>query len=283
MGKEKAQFLHFIKIKPTLLLIIPFLTLYIITLFQGWPNIYVFTFPLLTLFGALFFLIFDKNIQKMNIKHPLIHIKFYPFGQEMSRYALIFGGSAFIQQFVVLLLGIEAKNRPQLLNEYGYMLFITLVVLYILPWAWVSIEIISNNQIIFLKDGQRSQFQLSQGRTIKYILIVLITLTPILILFLVDSVGVGLFSGVFQKAIYHLPGSNSIYPIEADPTINLSVISIFVLILNPLLLGFISSKIYSIFRKVAENFLIKARNAHPRMTDEEYRANKLLIKNFQKK
>lgn len=107
---------------------------YLLLLLLNWPGIELLLFPILSITATIFFA--TLNILSPQTSIPNAIIKPYFLGNEKKIWQ-IFLISTFCQIIILGLLGMDSRAHPQLMDNYGILYFIPLLIIYSITWFWI--------------------------------------------------------------------------------------------------------------------------------------------------
>ncbi|TFG13165.1 MAG: hypothetical protein EU531_09985, partial [Promethearchaeota archaeon] len=115
-----------------------FIILYLFILAQGWDNLLLLLFPIISISFALFFRVIGTNKKKILYKKQLI---FYnPLGAENKNAdRLIF--IALLQLILLFWIGAESIYHPQLVNDFGLYFNLIYFLIYSFGFFWIFLGI----------------------------------------------------------------------------------------------------------------------------------------------
>jgi hypothetical protein len=216
--------------------------LFLLTIGQGWDNIFLFLFPLITFAFSLVFSIIAQNKYLTQFSQSYIH--YNPLGAEI-KHANRLNFCALLQLIVLFWYGSESLYHPQLVDNYYLYFMILFIFLYTLGFYWIFIDLWKYSRIeIVLHDIDFStEVWESEEMTekLEYLLSYLnlrefktFSALSFLTFFVCNIVNL-VFSFLIQFDIiggysYNLPGTG----IENSEPINVSLILILILIVSPL-------------------------------------------------
>lgn len=217
--------------------------LFLLTIGQGWDNIFLFLFPLITFAFSLVFSIIAQN--KYLTQFSQSYINYNPLGAEI-KHANRLNFCALLQLIVLFWYGSESLYHPQLVDNYYLYFMILFIFLYTLGFYWIFIDLWKYSRIeIILHDIDFStEVWESEEMTekLEYLLSYLnlkefktFSALSFLTFFLCNIVNL-VFTFLIQFEIiegysYSLPGTG----IENSEPIIISIILILILIIPPLI------------------------------------------------
>ena len=219
---------------------------------QNWDSILLFLYPLFSIVGLFFFLIYNElQHYQMNLSNHCL--KFHLFEKDSFPIYLLFG-SSFIQILIIGLFGLDSKNNPHLMQNYGIWYFNLLVLLFSITWYLLSSLILINSRInLVLKDNENDRYKIFKrifgiDKKILIKIQIILTITTILLisLYLVDSLLINYSQESIWKVKLLLPGNIIDYP----GFIYITGFSYFILFLLPFGFIFIFGLILHKFRRI---------------------------------
>jgi len=207
---------------------------------QNWNSILLFLYPLFSIVGLFFFLIYNE-LQNYQMKISNCCLKIHLFGKETFPIYLLFG-SSFIQILIIGLFSLDSKNNPHLMQDYGIWYSILLILLFSITWFLLSSLILINSRInLIIKTNANDRYKIFRrifgiNNKILIKIQIYLTITSILLisLYLVDSLLINYSQWGVWKVKLLLPGNMIDYP----DFIYITGFSYFILFLLPI--GFIS-------------------------------------------
>jgi len=206
-----------------------FIILYLFILAQGWDNLLLLLFPIISFSFALFFRVIGTNKKKILYNKHLI---FYnPLGAENKNAdRLVF--VALLQLILLFWIGAESIYHPQLVNDFGLYFNLTYFLIYSFGFFWIFLGIWDYCRIVIdlseidLRDFKQtsaeykrvviSELKLGKIELISYLNIVLFLVLNLfnIIFILIDLLGIsiGFFgnlpgSGIEESEALYLPFS----------------------------------------------------------------------------
>ena len=207
---------------------------------QNWNSILLFLYPLFSIVGLFFFLIYNE-LQNYQMKISNYCLKIHLFGKETFPIYLLFG-SSFIQILIIGLFSLDSKNNPHLMQDYGIWYSILLILLFSITWFLLSSLILINSRInLIIKTNANDRYKIFRrifgiNNKILIKIQIYLTITSILLIsiYLVDSLLINYSQWGVWKVKLLLPGNMIDYP----DFIYITGFSYFILFLLPI--GFIS-------------------------------------------
>jgi hypothetical protein len=151
---EKNNNNHYLSLKALLsesLLrdLILFIFLFLLIMAQGWENILLLLFPLITFTFSLFFRILSSNKTKTEfINSPIVY---NPLGLERKHANRLFYCTLF-QLILIFWLGGESLYNPHLVHNYFLFFLIFLIFLYTFSFFWIFIDSWKNTKTEIITD-----------------------------------------------------------------------------------------------------------------------------------
>ncbi|MFX0038188.1 MAG: hypothetical protein ACFFCY_15220 [Promethearchaeota archaeon] len=129
--------------------LILFFFLFLLIMAQGWENILLLLFPLITFTFSLFFRILSSNKTKTEfINSPIVY---NPLGLERTHANRLFYCTLF-QLILIFWLGGESLYNPHLVNTYFLFFFIFFIFLYTFSFFWIFIDSWKNTKTEIITD-----------------------------------------------------------------------------------------------------------------------------------
>lgn len=253
MTKENTEkpFLQLRKVFNEILLrdIILFGILFLFTLAQSWDNIFLFLFPIITFAYSLFFRILSTN--KWRILSENCPIVYSPIGLE-KKHANRFVFSSLIQLILLFWIGAESLYHPQLVDDYNIYFNIIFFFFYSFGFYWIMIDIwkFSRFDLIFKNvDYQDKTYKPESEikRIINFLKLKEFKKISLVNLFVFLTLNLSniLLSVFIQNNIitgipFQLPGTG----LESSGPIEITLTSLIIIIVSPLLMSFFLIIIY---------------------------------------
>lgn len=232
-------------------LLIELLIVYI----QNWNSVFLFLYPLFSIIGLFFFLVYNE-LQHYQMKTSNYSLKFHLFGNDSHPAQLLFG-SSFIQILIIGLFGLDSKENPHLMQDYGIWYTILLVLIFSITWFLLSSLILINsrmNLVIRDKDNTNYRYKIfkrifgiDNKKLVKIQIYLTITTVLLITLYLVDSLVINYSHGSIWKIKLFLPNYLTDYP----DFIHITGFSYFILFLLPIGFIFIFGLILHKFRRIS--------------------------------
>ena len=290
---------------------LPFLVVLFILDYYRWDSWLLLGFPLITLFACLVYANFSSEVDKLRSEASQLRISF--FGDNSTRYAVIFLVGYLLQMGVLILLAIESINRPQLLGDYPQRFLVSFGIVFCLPWMSVAtmnfmtlrISYKSNTQPNnnsnenVVKPGLREAsssiqekmqlnpqkevtvFELSRESTIRKAGLVILVTVLILIFFIADQFLLARQNNFLPSLSIDLPGNpSSPYESERIPVIQISSLIIALLIFNPISIYYATNSLLKRLNGISNVLVDKINEEFPIKNNLEKQANELTIKHF---
>jgi len=134
-----------------------FIFLYIFILVQGWDNLFLLLFPIISFSFALFFRVIGTNKKRLMDNNSLV---FYnPIGIESKNAdRLVF--ISLLQLILLFWIGAESIYHPQLIDEFGLYFNIAYFLIYSFGFYWIFIGIWNDCKIIIdLSNFEENNFE----------------------------------------------------------------------------------------------------------------------------
>lgn len=220
---------------------------------QNWNSILLFLYPLFSIVGLFFFLIYNE-LQNYQMKISNYCLKIHLFGKETFPIYLLFG-SSFIQILIIGLFSLDSKNNPHLMQDYGIWYSILLILLFSITWFLLSSLILINSRInLIIKTNANDRYKIFRrifgiNNKILIKIQIYLTITSILLIsiYLVDSLLINYSQWGVWKVKLLLPGNMIDYP----DFIYITGFSYFILFLLPIGFIFIFGLILHKFRGIS--------------------------------
>ncbi|MHA1336149.1 MAG: hypothetical protein ACTSPW_10465 [Promethearchaeota archaeon] len=221
-----------------------FLFIFLMTLAQGWENILLFLFPLISFSFSMFFIILATNKWRTEFENRTIN--YQPLGAENKNADRLFFCALF-QLFLLFWYGAESLYHPQLVDDY-YMFFkIFLVFMYTYGFFWIFLDLWKNCRIDLILYGVKFNYTSEQSNNLRkniegvlnnlklstYRLISIISLLTFIIINILNSLDflLNISIDLFPSFQYNLPGTG----IEDSQPISFSIIFYTFLIVPPII------------------------------------------------
>lgn len=224
--------------------LILFVTLFLFILTQSWNDLFLLIYSLILFTLSITFRIINTNKWRIYLANGTI---FYnPLGSEKKIADRLFFSSMLLL-ILLFWIGSESISHPQLINDYNFYFNILFILIYTFGFYWILIDIWKYAKIeILIKEGRERQNQTinkvlsSLGRKksihlsiINLIVFLILNGVNVLVAFLMNF---NLISGIH----YYLPGTG----IEGSLPLDISIFSLFIMIISPCLTGLFLLLIY---------------------------------------
>ena len=239
--------------------IILFLLLFFLILNQGWENLLLLLFPLVTFSFALFFNILGANKWRTEFKSS--QLLYNPLGSEKKNGNRL-NFSTLFQLILIFWIGHESIFHPQLIEGYSLYFMTIFVFIYSFGFCWIFLDLwkYARTELIF---GTLTYEEAKLNKNnLDYVLSFLkvknfkrINHINVAFLLLINILNI-LFSylaayGNFLAFDYVLPGTG----IESSDPVNLTLITYMTLIIPPLLMVFLFMVVYKDINEIKSDKL----------------------------
>ncbi|MFW9782381.1 MAG: hypothetical protein ACFFFB_08880 [Candidatus Heimdallarchaeota archaeon] len=248
--------------------IILFAVLFLFTLAQSWDNIFLFLFPIISFAYTIFFRIISTN--NWRIKGRSSSIIYNPLGLEKKHAnRLVF--CTLIQLILLLWIGAESLYHPQLIDDYDIYFNILFLFIYSFGFYWIISDTWKHCKIDL---GDTSISFLNRK---KYNQILIISLTTFIALNISNVLyALAILTNLTKGINIYLPGTG----IESSGPMQITIISIFILLISPLLTTFLLIIIYRDINNFSTENLYNALKDVPENSKQQILDN---LKNLNKK
>jgi len=238
---------------------------------QNWNSILLFLYPLFSIVGLFFFLIYN-DLQRYQMNISKYKIKFHLFGNDSLPTQLLFG-SSFIQILIIGLFGLDSKKNPHLMQDYGIWYSILLVLVFLITWFLLSSLILINSRMnLVIRDNKNDRYKrferifgIDKKILLKIQIILVISTFLLICLYLVDSLLINYSQGSIWKIKLFLSGDIIDYP----DFIYITGFSYFILILFPCSFIFIFGLILYKFRRIPVDSINKIKQKFPEINTQD--------------
>ena len=238
---------------------------------QNWNSILLFLYPLFSIVGLFFFLIYN-DLQHYQMKISNYSLKFHLFRNDLLPTQILFG-SSFIQILIIGLFGLDSKNNPHLMQNYGIWYAILLILIFLITWFLLSSLILINSRMnLVIRDNTNDRyikyerfFGIDKKILIKIQLCLAIFTIFLISLYLIDSLLINYAQGDIWKIRLFLPGDAR----DSANFIYITGFSYFVLFLLPCGFLFIFGFIIYKFRRIPEGYINKIKQEIPDINTED--------------
>jgi len=238
---------------------------------QNWHSILLFLYPLFSIVGLFFFLIYN-DLQRYQMNISKYKIKFHLFGNDSLPTQLLFG-SSFIQILIIGLFGLDSKKNPHLMQDYGIWYSILLVLLFLITWFLLSSLILINSRMnLVIRDNKNDRYKrferifgIDKKILLKIQIILVISTFLLICLYLVDSLLINYSQGSIWKIKLFLSGDIIDYP----DFIYITGFSYFILFLLPCGFIFIFGLILYKFRRIPVDSINKIKQKFPEINTQD--------------
>ncbi|MFW9773167.1 MAG: hypothetical protein ACFFEO_13515 [Candidatus Thorarchaeota archaeon] len=248
--------------------IILFAVLFLFTLAQSWDNIYLFLFPINSFAYTIFFRVISTN--NWRIKGRSSSIIYNPLGLEKKHAnRLVF--CTLLQLILLLWIGAESLYHPQLIDDYDIYFNILFLFIYSFGFYWIISDTWKHCKIDL---GDTSISFLNRK---KYNQILIISLTTFIALNISNVLyALAILTNLTKGINIYLPGTG----IESSGPMQITIISIFILLISPLLTTFLLIIIYRDINNFSTENLYNALKDVPENSKQQILDN---LKNLNKK
>ncbi len=238
---------------------------------QNWDSILLFLYPLFSIVGLFFFIIYnDLHHYQMNSSNYCL--KFHLFEKDSFPIYLLFG-SSFIQILIIGSFGLDSKNNPHLMQDYGIWYIILLVLVFSITWFLLSSLILINSRInLVIRDNTNDRYKIFKrifgiDKKLLIKIQIYLTITTILLisLYLIDSLIINYSQGGIWKIELFLPGDI----IDYSDFIYSTGFSYFILFLLPIGFVFIFGIILYKFRRISVDDIDTIEQKIPEINTED--------------
>ena len=132
-----------------------FLFLFLLVISQGWDNIVLLLFPVITFGFSIFFNLIHVNKWRTEFEEK--HLVFNPLGSEKKN-ANRFFFCALFQLILLFWIGAESLYHPQLIDNYAFFFILIYVFSYTFSFYWIFIDLGKYARIEILIDGVDLQY-----------------------------------------------------------------------------------------------------------------------------
>jgi len=238
---------------------------------QNWNAVLLFLYPLFSIVGLFFFLIYN-DLHQYQMKISKYNLKFQLFGNDSLPTQLLFG-SSFIQILIIGLFGLDSKINPHLMQDYGIWYTILITFIFSITWFLLSSLILINSRMnLVIRDNTNDRYKkferifgIEKKILLKIQLIVVISTLFLICLYLIDSLLINYSQGSIWKITILLPGNT----IDSTDFIYITGFSYFILFLFPigfiLIFGYIIHK----FRRIPDSYINKIKQEIPEINTED--------------
>ncbi|QEE16257.1 hypothetical protein DSAG12_02087 [Promethearchaeum syntrophicum] len=238
---------------------------------QNWNSILLFLYPLFTIVGLFFFLIYN-DLQHYQMKISNYSLKFHLFSND-SLPSLILFGSSFIQILIIGLFGLDSKNNPHLMQNYGIWYTILLILIFLMTWFLLSSLILINSRMnLVIKDSANERYKkferffgIDKKSLIKIQFFLIFSMLFLISLYLVDSLLITYSQWSIWKIKLLLPGD----AINSAEFIYITGFSFFVLFFLPSCFLFILGFIIYKFRRIPDSYIDKINQEFPEINADD--------------
>ncbi len=238
---------------------------------QNWNSILLFLYPLFSIVGLFFFLIYN-DLHQYQMKISNYNLKFQLFGNDSLPTQLLFG-SSFIQILIIGLFGLDSKINPHLMQDYGIWYTILLVFIFSITLFLLSSLILINSRMnLIIRDNTNDRFKkferifgIEKKLLLKIQLILVISTLLFICLYLIDSLLINYSQGSIWKIKLFLPANT----IDSTDFIYITGFSYFILFLFPISFIFIFGYIIYKFRRIPDGYINKIKQEIPEISTED--------------
>jgi hypothetical protein len=238
---------------------------------QNWHSILLFLYPLFSIVGLFFFLIYN-DLQRYQMNISKYNLKFHLFGNDSLPTQLLFG-SSFIQILIIGLFGLDSKKNPHLMQDYGIWYSILIVFIFIITWFLLSTLILINSRMtLVIRDNKNNRYKrfkrifgIDKKILLKIQIILLISTFLLICLYLVDSLLINYSPGGIWRIKLFLSGDIIEYP----DFIYITGFSYFLLFLFPCGFIFIFGFILNKFSRIPVNNINIIKQKFPEINTQD--------------
>jgi hypothetical protein len=207
--------------------LILFLFVFLLIIAQGWSNLLLLLFPLITYIFSVFFRIISSNKAKTEFINNLV--LYYPLGLEKKHANRLFFCTIF-QLILLFWIGAESFINPHLINNYSFFFYTILVFLYTFGFFWIFMDLWKFSRVEIQLSNETKEI----GSILKFRNLKIISLTSFSVFLILNLINIFSFSFDTIRMLVYLP-SSQILPLTffyygfliISPTI-----TIFLLIIN---------------------------------------------------
>jgi hypothetical protein len=257
--------------------LIMFIFLFLLIIAQGWENILLLLFPLITFTFSLFFRILSSNIAKTKFNNS--YVIYNPLGLERKHANRFYFCSVF-QLILIFWLGAESLYNPHIVHNYLFFFYVVFIFLYTFSFFWIFIDLWQYTKTEIIVDKHEvgknlpiskdlrniiSYLAVKEFRMIKYItffIFIVLNMINLIILFLINY--------SHMNFLLILPGSQ-IVPI--------SYVFVGFLIISPTLTMFLLFRNYRTINEINKKKLDKIIEPLPRNLQIKIIENLKLLNN----
>ena len=231
--------------------IITFIILYLFVLAQSWENLFLLLFPIITFAYSVFFRIINTN--KWRTTSNNTPITYNPIGLEKKHANRLFF-TAILQLFLLFWIGAESYYHPQLIQSYDLFFNIIFNFLYTFGFYWILIDVWNYSKIVIRLKNNKLSTQAQNNTLLKsdldkvishlklksFKIISIINLSTFIFLNILNISFTLFIDSAVSRFSYYLPGTG----IEGSLPLNISIISLLIVIISPLVASFLLIFIY---------------------------------------
>ncbi len=231
--------------------IITFIILYLFVLAQSWENLFLLLFPIITFTYSVFFRIINTN--KWRTTSNNTPITYNPIGLEKKHANRLFF-TAILQLFLLFWIGAESYYHPQLIQSYDLFFNIIFNFLYTFGFYWILIDVWNYSKIVIRLKNNKLSTQAQNNTLLKsdldkvishlklksFKIVSIINLSTFIFLNILNISFTLFIDSAVSRFSYYLPGTG----IEGSLPLNISIISLLIVIISPLVASFLLIFIY---------------------------------------
>ena len=231
--------------------IITFIILYLFVLAQSWENLFLLLFPIITFTYSVFFRIINTN--KWRTTSNNTPITYNPIGLEKKHANRLFF-TAILQLILLFWIGAESYYHPQLIQSYDLFFNIIFNFLYTFGFYWILIDVWNYSKIVIRLKNNKLSTQAQNNTLLKsdldkvishlklksFKIVSIINLSTFIFLNILNISFTLFIDSAVSRFSYYLPGTG----IEGSLPLNISIISLLIVIISPLVASFLLIFIY---------------------------------------
>lgn len=238
---------------------------------QNWNSVFLFLYPLFSIVGLFFFLVYNE-LQNYQMKKSNYCLKFHLFGKDPLPTQLLFG-SSFIQILIIGLFGLDSQKNPHLMQDYGIWYTILLILIFSITWFLLSSLILIKSRInLIIRDNTNDRYKIFKrifGINKKILIKIQMYLTISLILFICLYLADSLLINYSQSGIWKIKLFIPVDMIDYPDFIYITGFMYFILILFPIGFIFIFGFILHKFRKISVDIINKIKEKIPEISNQD--------------
>ena len=231
--------------------IITFIILYLFILAQSWENLFLLLFPIITFAYSVFFRIINTN--KWRTTSNNTPITYNPIGLEKKHANRLFF-TAILLLILLFWIGAESYYHPQLIQSYDLFFNIIFNFLYTFGFYWILIDVWNYSKIVIRLKNNKLSTQAQNNTLLKsdldkvishlklksFKIVSIINLSTFIFLNILNISFTLFIDSAVSRFSYYLPGTG----IEGSLPLNISIISLLIVIISPLVASFLLIFIY---------------------------------------